>query len=176
MHRTLTLLALFSLGSAAVAQVPEVLLSAQHEEMCAVRVGDPMPGLTLLDPKGEQVELKASYGAKATVVAVVGYEHWMNQQLLADLPRDVGAVYGTRGVATVLINTGDNASEELRQGLATTTLADPDGEQLAKLGSGRMPRVYVLDAGGKIRWFDIEYSRSTRRELRQTLTTLVGEN
>jgi hypothetical protein len=32
-----------------------------------------------------------------------------------------------------------------------------------------LPRTYLLDSSGKILWFDLEYSRSTRRELNQAI-------
>jgi hypothetical protein len=52
---------------------------------------------------------------------------------------------------------------------------DPEGEYFAQLGAGRLPRIYVLDATGKIVWMDIEYSQATRRELRQTLQALTAK-
>jgi hypothetical protein len=45
---------------------------------------------------------------------------------------------------------------------------------LADVGSVALPRLYVLDPAGKIVWFDIEYSESTRRELEQTLSVLTA--
>lgn len=176
MLRILPLLVLLVAPSTLLAEgVPPVALSAGHQKMCRVGVGDAMPELSLANAKGDATKLASLYGKQATVVALVGEEGWMAKQLLADLSGDVAQLYGTRGVATVLVNVGDNEQEELRLGFATTTLADPSGKQFAKLGSGRVPRVYVLDAKGQIVWFDIEYSRSTRRELKQTLAAVVGE-
>jgi hypothetical protein len=37
-----------------------------------------------------------------------------------------------------------------------------------------MPRTYLLDPTGKILWFDVEYSRSTRRDLSEALDAMVG--
>jgi len=36
-----------------------------------------------------------------------------------------------------------------------------------------LPWTFVLDANGKIVWFDLEYSLSTRRELQQALLATV---
>jgi hypothetical protein len=33
------------------------------------------------------------------------------------------------------------------------------------VASEKLPRTYLLDASGKILWFDIEYSRTTRQQL-----------
>ena len=48
-------------------------------------------------------------------------------------------------------------------------------ELIGMEGMVRMPRVYVLDADGKIVWFDIEYSQSTQRELKQAIEALTGK-
>ena len=53
-------------------------------------------------------------------------------------------------------------------------LLDHDGKAFNQVGMTKLPRVYVLDGSGKIAWFDIEYSQSTRRELKQTLTELTA--
>ena len=52
-------------------------------------------------------------------------------------------------------------------------LMDPSGNAMAEVGNTAMPRIYVLDDEGKIVWFDIEYSESTRRELFLTLDALA---
>ncbi|WP_197528084.1 TlpA family protein disulfide reductase [Posidoniimonas polymericola] len=157
----------------AAAEVPPVLLSTQHRAMCQVGIGDAMPELTLSADGGDQ-SLADLRGKTATVVAFVGQEHWMNPQLIADLPGDVLEPYGEKGVAVVLVKVAGSPAK-VPQGSPLTVATDPSGEQFAKVGSGRLPRVYVLDAAGKIVWFDIEYSRSTRRELKQTLASVVGK-
>ena len=55
------------------------------------------------------------------------------------------------------------------------TLLDADGKAFAQIGSEKMPRTFLLDPQGKILWFDIEYSLSTRRELHQALRSVTGE-
>ncbi len=170
--RFLLLLVLLLVAPPAVADVPPVVLSAGHQKMCKVGVGDALPDLTITDAKGKEQSLAKLYGKQATVVALVGREHWMNPALLADLPRDVTGPYGERGVSVVVVTVGRRPNvNDVKAGYQL--LSDPTGEQFAKLGSGRLPRVYVLDPKGKIVWFDIEYSRSTRRELKQTLDEVV---
>ena len=53
-------------------------------------------------------------------------------------------------------------------------LLDADGKAFAQVGSERLPRVFVVDPAGKILWFDIEYSQTTRRELHQALHAATG--
>lgn len=155
------------------AEVPPVLLTAGHQKLCRVKVGDAMPGLVLRDAKQKEQPLKSQFGKRATVVALVGKKHWMNPALLADLPRDVVQPYGKQGVATVLVTVARTPAAGEKND-RYTLLSDPTGDAFAQLGNGKLPRVYVLDAEGKIVWFDIEYSRSTRRELKQTLAAMIG--
>jgi hypothetical protein len=55
-------------------------------------------------------------------------------------------------------------------------LLDPKGEYFAKLAKDkRMPRTYLLDSGGRILWFDVQFSNSTRRELVQSIRVALGE-
>ena len=72
--------------------------------------------------------------------------------------------------AVVLDATGETAG---RSGVVDVYVDLP---KLAPLGEGRWPRVYVLDAEGKIVWFDIEYSVSTRRELRAAVESLLADD
>ncbi len=48
-------------------------------------------------------------------------------------------------------------------------LLDAHGSLLAMVALAGLPRTYLLDASGKILWFDMEYSRSTRNDLIQAI-------
>ncbi|MEM6328767.1 MAG: hypothetical protein AAF790_00805 [Planctomycetota bacterium] len=166
--------------------VPKVALSEQHRAMCRVGVGDPMPllgdGAPLLKtPNGDPQPLGPLLGKRATLVvfytppkqAAAG---WMTRMLLADLGPDVAQRFGAAGVAVVAIATGGPPPPA--EGYYS--LVDPDGAALATVaaqaeGRSKLPRLYLLDSAGKIRWLDIEYAMSTRRELRQALTALTAE-
>jgi hypothetical protein len=55
---------------------------------------------------------------------------------------------------------------------------DSDGTALALVAADKprlMPRTFLLDKTGKILWFDIEYSRTTRRDLHQALRFLLSD-
>lgn len=155
---------------AEVSDIPRVALSEQHRAMCKVGVGDKMPPLALQTPNGDVQKLAPLAGKVATVVVFYQGEGWMTKSLLRDLPRDVAEQFGKKGVQAITIAVG--RKPELVKGMVS--LSDPDGKALAQVGTGKLPRVYVLSAEGKILWFDIEYSHSTRRELRATLQHLVG--
>jgi hypothetical protein len=55
-------------------------------------------------------------------------------------------------------------------------LLDADGAYFAKLAAGVLPRIYALDPGGKVVWFDLEYSTTTRYSLKQTILSVLGES
>lgn len=171
---TTILLPLFAVPTAGSSAIPAVVLSAQHQKMCRVGVGDAMPDLSLTDLKKQTQSLAKQFGQRATVVAFIGKPNWMNRSLLTDLPRDVAAAYADRGVATVVV-TVDRPATAKEVSDSYLLVTDPTGQQFAKLGNGKLPRVYVLNADGQIVWFDIEYSRSTRRELKQTLAAMLTE-
>jgi hypothetical protein len=185
-------------GSIAVAQdaaetathksrVPTAEFSDQHQEMIEVGVGAEFPELSLppaAQPSDEAQVLSAQYGAKATVVAVVTGESAMAKTLLRDLQYDVAQQYPVdQGqppqVATLAIATGTKPGVALEQATKAKydgpLLLDEQQTAFEQLGSGRLPRVYVLNAQGQIVWFDIEYSLSTRRELKQAVRALAGK-
>ncbi|TWT99349.1 hypothetical protein Pla108_02860 [Botrimarina colliarenosi] len=139
--------------------IPAVILSSEHQAMCRVAVGDAFPAVEGLADK---------QGAKATVVAVPGGTEWMNAMFTGDLKDDFAPKYADKGVQLVTL-----AGPPVGNGVASLSV---DRAKLnATLGEGRGPRVYLLDADGKVVWFDIEYTLSTHRELHAALDELVAK-
>lgn len=171
----------------AKSRVPEVLLSAHHAPMVTAAVGDAFPNVALPTPDqgGDPTPLANRLGSEATVVAVMNSDRAMARALLRDLSLDINEKYNppqgeiAEPKVSVIAIAGD-MSPEAAMDVATRAdyqlllLLDPDGEALASLGSGRMPRVYVLNGEGQIEWLDIEYSLSTRREMRQAVRAVAG--
>jgi peroxiredoxin len=163
----------------APAVIPKVLLSNADEAACLVKVGDPLPAIKLpqLDGSGE-VQLADKYGERATVVVFWKSNRRMARQQLADLGPDVIEPFGKNGVTVIgiAVNEGaDSAQAALKKaGAEFLNLLDADGKAFAQVGKERLPRTYLLDAQGKILWFDIEYSPATRRELQQALRAVAG--
>jgi len=61
---------------------------------------------------------------------------------------------------------------------ATTVLPiflDPGGTYFAQVATEKPPRLYLLDGQGKILWFDLEYSETTRQQLGQAIQVVLGE-
>jgi hypothetical protein len=56
-------------------------------------------------------------------------------------------------------------------------LLDPHGELFNKVAKdGKMPRVYLLDAKGKVLWFDAGFSRPARENLLRAVRTILARN
>jgi peroxiredoxin len=157
--------------------VPQVLLTAQHEALCRVKVGDTLPAIELPKLGGGRAKLADLYGRAATVVVFWKSDRRMTLDELADLGPDVVEPFGTQDVAVVGIaveeSAGDARAVLSKAGAKFTNLLDADGQAFAKVGSQKLPWTLVLDASGQVVWFDLEYSHATRRELEQTLQATV---
>jgi peroxiredoxin len=158
------------------ANVPPVLLASDHAKLCKVNVGDAFPALELPKVGGGNAKVADLAGKKATVVLFWAPDRWMAEGALVDLAIEAAA-FGGKGAGFVGIVEGpaDEKADALIKsaGAGLTQLTDADGAALGQVGETALPRIYVLDAAGKVAWFDIEYSEATRRELRQTLAELT---
>lgn len=157
--------------------IPPVVLSKQHEALCKLKVGDAFPTLELATMAGTAQALPQLYGKNATVVLLWNANGWMTRTALRDLGRDIGESFGKQGVAvvTVAVNQPADVTQATldKSESKLTTLLDPEGKAFAQIGSEKLPRIFVLDNAGTIVWFDLEYSNSTRRELKQTVQKLA---
>jgi peroxiredoxin len=166
-------------ADAAAAQVPKVELSKAEQGLCKLKVGDAMPKLELPKVGGGNAALADLLGKKATVVVFWKDNRRMAREQLADMGSDVVGPFAEKGVAVIGVavdEPANNVQATLQKAKATfPNLIDAGGKVFAQVGSQRLPRTFVLDASGKVVWFDIEYSLMTRRELKQTLQTLVGD-
>ncbi|REK21733.1 MAG: hypothetical protein DWQ42_18820 [Planctomycetota bacterium] len=156
-----------------VSELPEVLLSEQHEAACRVKVGDVMPDLSLTDTSGNAKSLAELFGSKVTVVCFWDADNPLSNWQLADLEPEVAQKFGEHGVRVVAINRGQSAdvaqSEADKAGASFPVLVDEDGQAYDQVATAYLPRTYVLDAAGKILWLDLEYSSATRRHLQQAI-------
>jgi peroxiredoxin len=138
-----------------------------------------MPEIELPDLDGNLRNLSSQYGSKLTVVCFWRGDRALARAELADLGPDVAVAYSGRGVNVVGIAVEETSASARRYaaeaGSPFPILVDADGSAFAKVGSDKLPRTYLLDATGTILWFDIEYSRATRRDLRQAIRAALGE-
>ncbi len=158
--------------------MPRVALTQAHQQSCKVRVGDPFPDLQLADLQGRKQTFGSLLGKKLTVVAFWNGRQPTAREELADLGPRIAARFSASGVAVVGINSGDDpqlARELASQASAQfANLSDPDSSGLAQVGTGKIPRTYLLDSTGKIVWMDLEYSRTTRRDLNQAIRFMLA--
>ncbi len=194
-----SLLAMMAAGDLAWAQqpatpaseeIPKVFLSTGHRKLTKIKVGDNFPEAEFTsarEPDADAKPLSLSHGRAATVVAVFRGRGRMTRTMLRDLRHDVAETYAEldtgpeakRAVTTTAIAVEMPADEAVAVAneveYTGPVVLDPEGKYFAQLGTERLPRVYVLDAAGKVVWMDIEYSPATRRELRQTLQVLTAK-
>ncbi len=166
-------------ASATAAEVPPVLLTEEHAAQCLVKVGDALPKITLPDLSGKEQQLPKLYGKRGTVLIWFHLPQPMSAAMLADVQAEVVKPFAEKGVNAVGIAVGHEA-DTARKAVAKAearipVLLDTQRKAFAQIAKKKLPRIYVLDADGKIVWFDLEYSEATRRELRQTLEVLTKE-
>jgi peroxiredoxin len=169
---------------AAPTTVPKVEMSQEIQAGCVVKVGDVLPSLELPGIDGHPHSLESLAGEKLTVVcfwsAATPRQRLSTIALLQDLTHDVVESFGDRGVRVAAINVGDaaaNVREDMQKAKATfPCLLDAKRELFARVAKDhRTPRIYLLDAEGKILWFDVEYSRPTQESLQQALRVTLGK-
>jgi peroxiredoxin len=152
---------------------PTVVLSDHHAAMCMVSVGDEMPPMQLMTLDGTTQDLRDFLGEKLTVVVFWSTEQALGREQFERLQHETVSLFRGHGVNVLAINVGDTA-EEIQQlydevGGTFACLIDADQSQFATIASSKLPRTYLLDAQARILWFDIEYSRAARRELRNAV-------
>jgi peroxiredoxin len=164
--------------------IPKVHLLEADRETCLVVVGDAMPEAELADLAGEKQALAGLRGEKLTLVFFwtsgdSEFSAMRAQAALEDLQKDVHEPYAEKGVGVVAVNEGDTAESVKKlvdeAAAAFPNLLDTDGTLFAKVATKNLTRPYLLDAEGKILWFDLEYSSTTRDNLMQAIQVALGE-
>lgn len=164
--------------------MPKVLLTEEQKATCRVGVGDTLPGGELTGLDGSPRAWSELLGKRLTVVFFWNLPQSARARLLTetalgDLALDVAQPYAEKGVHVVGINVGD-APQTIgpivqATGAEFPQLLDPQGAMFSQAATGGLPRIYLLDAEGKILWFDLEYSRSTHDALLTAIRVTLGE-
>jgi peroxiredoxin len=148
---------------------PEVILSERHLQTCRVGVGDSFPALTLPDQEGASHDLSQLMGDRMTIVVFWNSKNMYAREQFSRIMKEAYDRYAALGVKVVTINVGD--TPEVVQNLVaehkitTPCLIDVERKAFEQVANDLLPRTYLLDAEGKILWFDLEYSRSQRLSL-----------
>ncbi len=158
--------------------IPTVNLTESLRATCLVDVGDPIPEGELADLEGATHSVRGVLGETLTVVLFWHSGNMHSVVQLEDLARDIAGPLAEQGGRIVAINVGDTAEKAAaaakKAGADFLVLLDPEKTYFGKVATERLPRTYVLDAEGTILWFDLEYSRSTRRDLEQTIDVALA--
>jgi peroxiredoxin len=158
--------------------VPVVEMTKGHADSCLVKVGDQLPAGQLPDLAGKAQDLSKLFGDKLTVVVFFREGQDASLTELSDLAVGVASPLSRRGVKVVGVcerGAAATAAAICKQaGVSFPVLLDADGAYFGRLATGKMPRTYLLDNTGKILWFDIDYTRDTRHDLREALRALVA--
>ena len=167
------------------AAIPKVSLTEKLRATCLVKVGDQLPEIELTGLDGNKVALKSLYGDALTVVFFwnIGPTAYSRQSIieaLGDMQLDVLEPFAAKELKVVGIDVGDKP-EDVKKVLETSgatypVLLDPNGDYFKSVATEELPRVYLLDGAGKILWFDIDYTRATRRELMTGIKAVLEGN
>ncbi len=154
-------------------------MSEEHRASCRVFVGDRLPEATLAGADGESHELSGLFGSRGTVVVFWESDNPYSVAALDEIAHRIVQPAKEQGISLVSINVGDSPEVAARTaeslGIEGAVLLDPDGEYFHRVATAYLPRIYFLEADGKIAWLDIEYSRTTFRQLRQVVQYELSE-
>jgi peroxiredoxin len=164
------------------AKVPDVLLSEDQLKTCLVKSGESMPDAKLKDLGGVEQSVRGLYGKQFTVLTFWKsgdvYKQMEAADLLSFLQNSVAARFADKGVKVIAVDVGD-APEAVKS--VTTeahatypVLLDADGQYFGQVALEKLPRVYLLDSVGKVVWFDLDYSNTTRENLKLSLEVVTG--
>jgi peroxiredoxin len=167
--------------------MPKVNLSEELRANCLVKVGDSLPKIELPDLADKTHPLDSLYGKKLTVVCAWAGTSRRAQLEAADtlrsLTNEIALPFANKGVQVIGIEIVSNDLSEGAKELQKTVtklpfpcLVDMKGDFLAQIAKDhKLPRVFLLDAQGKILWFDVEFSRFTREDLVQGIRAALDE-
>lgn len=165
--------------------IPEVFLTAAQKTASLVAVGDTLPEGELPALEGDPQPLRNHFGDSLTVLFFWKPGESATDQLrvvaaLEDLQNDVAVAFADRGVQVVAVNVGGEPEAVKQQlddaGAKFPVLLDGDGAYFAKVAAEFLPRVYLLDATGKILWFDLQWSSTARQSLLQGIDAALRES
>lgn len=155
--------------AASAAVKPIVIMSSRHKATCLKVIGDKIGNVEVTDITKSNHKLSELLSDKLTVLIF-----WQEQSLPAmeqfrRIPVEILGSYAKHRVKVITANVGGGLEQTRKiTGDAAdkiVSLVDSDSKLFQQFAKSHIPRTYLLDKDGKILWFDMEYSKSTRREL-----------
>jgi len=158
---------------------PVVAMSQAHRDTCKVYVGNELPPLKVESLTGAAVDtaelLNEAFtsGHQLAVVVFWQADHVYGREQYERITEELIEPFGDAGVKVVAIHVGGNAAQvnevPFQPAEPAASLIDPNQSAFELVAADKLPRTYLIDAEGTIQWLDIEYSRGTRRELRNAI-------
>lgn len=159
--------------------VPTVRLSDQHATSCLVKLGDTFPDLSLTTLESQPAMLSELLGDRISIVVFWSLYQPMSVEQMKHLETEFASRFRDAGVQVVAINVGDPLDEVSEfvadQNFSFPVLRDASGEAFQRVATGYLPRTYLLRADRTVVWFDLEYSRSSRRELKNGILYILKQ-
>lgn len=153
---------------------PKVALSHAHKATCLKFVNDKIDDVTVTDITGSDHKLLEMLSDRLTVLIFWKEESISGLEQFRRIPVDVLGTFASHRVKVIAANVGGEvASTKKITGDGAdkiVSLVDSEAKLFGQVAKSHVPRTYVLDKDGKILWFDLEYSQSTRRSLTNALT------
>ncbi len=154
-------------------ELPQVLESDDS----VVQVHETLPDATLKNLDGEEKTLSQLQGARFTLVVFWTDEGRLNQSALSSLR--LALEHAPEGVTGVSVYEGqDPEAAKAIPAVADAkfpTLLDPDRAYFAKIASGTLPRVYILDKDRKVLWYCAGFDAGRKSDFEKAKDFLFGE-
>jgi peroxiredoxin len=150
---------------------------ALAEDETSAHVGKPLPKLQLATLDGNEVELAAAAGKKATVL--VFWATW-NAASVTNMPAisQLVQAYQQRGVEFFAVNVGEQPGDVRRfiakSPLVSTVLLDPRGKASAALQVTEMPAIAIIGADNNVRAILQGSAKKLQGDLVAQLDSLLG--
>ena len=158
---------------------PSVDLSEFHKSTCLKSVGEQVGDVTVVDMEGTHHQFLRLLSDRLTVLFFWDEKSATGMEQFRRIPVDILGDFAAHRVKVIAVNVGGEKSRvrELTGDAADkiVSLVDSDGSFYGHFASSLLPRTYVLDQRGTILWFDLEFSLSTSRSLRQVLAYFLAQ-
>lgn len=160
-------------------EIKPVVMSQEHLETCIVRTGGEFPRGTLANVSGDEQSIEQLLGTTCSVILFWSEDDPYGVAALRELNLGVQQQYANSGVQVIGVHVGEDTEAAKARidetGATFPQLVDPDGSYFSSVASEMLPRVYLLDTSGTVAWFDVEYSRETRRLLLDAIAAITAE-
>ncbi len=164
-------------ASVDVEDLPAVTMSQQHSDASLFEIGQPLNEVFVAQGEGEAVPLADVLKNRPSVVVLVGNDNLYAVEALSDLIHEIKPRYEAQGLHVVALAV-DEVSPAFQELLSKHSLETPiwtlREAPEPPTGYWKIPQIFVVDGSGKVVWEDIEYSRGTRRLLRDALAVVCG--